>query len=171
MKQTVLTFFIATIGGVGLLISEPAAAWFNAGNVTGEPTKYQRHVACNEAWRKSHAHKVQGCKLRSVHWDSYHGNTYFGYSSHMFASTCWVDVKCDFGHRPGVNIFPEGVHRGKIKWSDVHKLRQCKHDASLVNTSCEPLTEEHVDQAVARHNEQMAGWMAAFAKWLEENGY
>ena len=153
-------------GGIALLAGispQPAAAWFASGD--REPSKYARHVACNEAWRASHAYKVQKCQLRSVHWDSYHNKPGF-FGSFMAGSTCWVHVECDFGKRPEANIFPKGIHQGKIKMNDVHKLRQCKHDASLVNTSCDPLTKEHVDQAVADHEERMNNfWAWVFKNW------
>ena len=147
-----------------LVLPGAAAAWMSIGD--GEPSKYSRHVSCNNMWRASHAHNHQQCKLRSVHWDSYHDKPGF-FGDFYRGSTCWVHVECKYGD----GVFPTGVHLGKIKMYDVPKLRRCKHDASLVNTFCDPITKEYIDQGVANHNEQMAGWMSAFAKWLEENGH
>jgi len=109
-------------------------------------SKYARHVACNEAWRASPAAKQQQCKLRSVHWDSFLWSLQTSHRSSlektMEHSRCWVHVECDHGGA----LFPKGEHLGKINYTEVHKLRRCKSDPSVVNSSCEPLTMAEVNQ-------------------------
>jgi len=131
----------------------------------GEPTKYQRHVACNEAWRASPAYKQQQCKLRSVHWDSYHGDTGYVYMHVWRASTCWVHVECTYGQP----AFPKSVHQGKIKLYDAYRLRRCKSDASQMNTTCAPLTTQHVEAGLADHQRRVGAWTAAIADYCAIN--
>jgi len=112
----------------------------------GATSKYARHVACNEAWRASPAAKWQQCKLRSVHWDSFlwslQTSHRFDLQKTMEHSRCWVDVRCDHG----TPLFAQGRHWGKINYTEVHKLRRCSSDPSVVNSTCEPLTMEEVQQ-------------------------
>ncbi len=113
---------------------------------------YRRHVACNEAWRASPAATLQQCKLRSVHWDSFlwsmrnewkiitPNNNHL--EKQMEHSKCWVHVEC--GH--GAPLFAQGEHLGKINYTEVRKLRRCRSNPSVVNSSCEPLTMAEIHQ-------------------------
>ncbi len=110
-------------------------------------SEYTRHVKCNEAWRASPAATRQQCKLRSVHWDSFrHGlrtADRTNLQKTMEYSKCWVHITCDHG----TPLFAQGEHLGKINYTEVHKLRRCRSNPSVVNTTCEPLTVAQVHQA------------------------
>jgi len=162
MKR-ITTLTIAAAAAVAAFTMPLSASAFGVA-IDLEPSKYQRHVACNEAWRASHAHKVQGCKLRSVHWDSYHTGGYGIF--YMRRSNCWIHIECEKGHP----VYPKGVHNGKVPYTSVFWLRRCKDDAGKVGTSCEALTQQHIDEALANHEEQHSLWGDIIAKWLEQNG-
>jgi len=146
-------------------LTVPMIASGQFGSINLEPSKYQRHVACNKAWQASHAYKHHNCKWRAVHWDSY--QTRYPGIFPMRNSNCWVHVECTHGHP----VFPKGVHNGKIAYLDVFRLRRCKDDASKVNTTCVPLTPADIERGLADHNERWAAWGAAIAAWLEQNDY
>jgi len=157
MKQLMTLALVAT---ATLMMPLVASAQF--GSIDLEPSKYQRHVACNKAWQASHAYKHHNCKWRAVHWDSYRP----GYGIfYMRRSNCWVHVECTHGHP----AFPKGVHNGRIAYLDVFRLRRCKDDASKVNTTCVPLTTADVEKGLAAHQESNQLWGAIIAAWLEQN--
>ncbi len=153
----------AALTGVVLIAPAPALAWMSVGD--REPSKYARHVACNEAWRASPAYRQQQCKLRSVHWDSYHDKPGF-FGNYMYGSTCWVHIECKYGHP----AFPNGGRNGKIKYREVSKLRRCKADASKVDTTCAPLTTQDVEAGLAKMNEQYRMFFSGFFElWCAQN--
>jgi len=155
--RRIITIALVTVTAITMPLV--ASAWL--GSIDFEPSKYQRHVACNEAWRSSPAYRQQQCKLRSVHWDSYRP----GYGIfYMRRSNCWVHVECSYGNP----VYPKGVHNGRIAYLDVFRLRRCKHDASKVNTTCSLLTTAHIENGLAAHNEQMALWGEIIKAWLEQ---
>ncbi len=135
------TLFMVTLALAVLTLALPQPAEAQFIGYDFEPSKYERHVACNEAWRASHAYKQQQCYLRSVHWDSYHTP---GGWSHFLRSNCWIHIECKFGSPH----YKKGQHLGKLAYLEVHKLRRCKDDPSVVNTSCNPLTNEEVNATI-----------------------
>ncbi|MCY4151989.1 MAG: hypothetical protein OXE94_07115 [Aestuariivita sp.] len=159
MKQTLHQLFnyapgvrcFAVIGALcaSVLLAPPAAVafgvGFSSGDLRGEPSKYRRHVLCNEAWRKSPAASQQQCKLRSVHWDSYRNDLSYGYgdvfgeAAHMAISKCWIHVEC-----LGAYWWQTGRTNGKVLFGDVTKLARCKHDPKTLEPGCEPVTEEQL---------------------------
>jgi len=158
--RRIITIALVTVTAITMPLV--ASAWLGA--IDFEPSKYQRHVACNEAWRASHAYKHHNCKWRSIHWDSYRP----GYGIfYMRRSNCWVHVECTHGHP----VFPKGVHNGRIAYLDVFRLRRCKDDASKVNTTCVALTEAHIQDGLAAHEESNRLWGDIIKAWLEQNDY
>ena len=140
--------FIVAVGSILILVPKNANA-FGVGldNITGEPSKYRRHVLCNEAWRASLAYKEQHCKLRSVHWDSYKPGVKFkgyGEQAHMQSSLCWVHVECHDTDSYSGLFLEKGVHLGKIDYSKVSQLRRCRDNPSVVNATCAPLTQADI---------------------------
>jgi len=135
-RMSALVGCLTVFGALALFSPQPAEAY----------SKYARHVACNEAWRASPAAKQQQCKLRSVHWDSFLWSLQTSHRSSlqktMEHSRCWVHVECSHG----APLFPKGEHKGKINYTEVRKLRRCKSDPSVVNSSCQPLTMAEVQQ-------------------------
>ncbi len=109
-------------------------------------SEYSRHVACNEAWRASPAATWQQCRLRSVHWDSFLWSLQTAHRTNlqktMEHSRCWVHIACDHG----APLFKQGAHWGKINYTEVRKLRRCRSNPSVVNSTCEPLTMEEVQR-------------------------
>ncbi|MCY4348903.1 MAG: hypothetical protein OXC25_03530 [Thiotrichales bacterium] len=133
------------IGAMALFSSQAAVAFgvgFSGGDIRGEPTKYRRHVLCNEAWRASPAVERQGCQLLSVHWDSYRNDLPFGYgdvfgeTSHMMISMCWVHAKC-----VGPYWWQTARRNGKVPYPEVFDLARCKNDPKTVQPGCEPVTD------------------------------
>ncbi|MCY3995706.1 MAG: hypothetical protein OXF07_06175 [Rhodobacter sp.] len=154
---------LAVIGTLALFAPQPAGAWgvgFGNLNFRAEPTKYRRHVLCNEAWRASAAATWQQCDLRGVHWDSYrndlpNGQGYgyvSGEAAHMAISVCWVHIKCDYG----TPLFARGEHWGKRAYPEVDMLRRCSGEPHVVNATCEALTNEEVLDGWAEYRAQQS---------------
>ena len=139
-----------TVGAFGVGLS--------GGDLRGEPSKYRRHVLCNEAWRASAAATWQQCDLRGVHWDSYRNDLSYGYgdvwgeAGHMGISLCWVHIKCDYG----TPLFARGEHWGKIAYGQVHKLRRCSSDPQVVNPTCTALTMDEIHDGWAEYRAQQS---------------
>jgi len=148
IKPTALTALVAIVmlaGSLGswALLVPPAAAGADDD---------LRHAECRKAWRASPAATWQQCTMRGVHWDSFLwsmqtdwriiGSNNNHLQKQMEHSKCWVDVVCDHG----TPLFVPGTHRNKINYTEVGKLRRCRSNPTVVNSTCDPLTIEEVQQ-------------------------
>ncbi len=121
------------------------------------PTSVERrNQLCIEEWQKSHAFTKQQCKGIDVRWDSYTLTASFfdnvdNEAHHMKYSRCLVNVRCDKG-TSATTLLP-ARHNAVLNFQDVEKIRRCKaNSGQTMNTSCEPLTDEDIQ------NSSSVGW-------------
>ena len=167
-SRSIISLFTGLLFAVSVALAlvapQTAVAWgwggwgFSGADIRGEPSKYRRHVLCNEAWRASAAASWQQCELRSVHWDSYRNDLptgygdVFGEAAHMAISMCWIHIKCDYG----TPLFARGEHWGKRAYPEVDQLRRCRGAPHVVNPTCTALTMEEIHDGWAEHRAQQS---------------
>ena len=137
------------------------------------PTSVQRrNQLCIEEWRKSHAFTQQECTGIWVGWDSYTLNsTYFNNVNdeaiHMKYSNCRVHVEC----RKDSQALGVGSHDAALHYNDVHKLRRCKENSGiLMNTHCEPLTDQDIAIAIEEYINEQADFVESIVNQQNNGG-